>query len=105
MPAPRHSADRPAARRFTRVDRDLITYEAVIEDPKVFTKPWTVRTTLRLREGARARRLPAGRFRLRHRGRRLGARSNTIEELRPLVPQVLEAFATAKRRAVTMVGA
>jgi hypothetical protein len=32
-------------------------------------------------------------------------RSNTIDELRPLVPQVLEAFATAKRRAVTMVGA
>ena len=41
--------------RFTRVDRDLITYEAVIEDPKVFTKPWTVRTTLMLREGARVR--------------------------------------------------
>lgn len=33
------------------------------------------------------------------------ARSNTIDELRPLVPQVLESFATAKRRAVTMVGA
>ena len=32
------------------------------------------------------------------------ARSNNIDELRPLVPQVLEAFATAKRRAVTMVG-
>lgn len=41
--------------RFTRVDRDQINYEAVIEDPKVFTKPWTVRTTLMLREGARVR--------------------------------------------------
>jgi len=35
----------------------------------------------------------------------LVARSNNIDELRPLVPQVLEAFATAKRRVVTMVGA
>ena len=34
----------------------------------------------------------------------LVARSNNIDELRPLVPQVLEAFATAKRRAVTMIG-
>jgi hypothetical protein len=41
--------------RLTRVDRDQITYEAIIEDPKVFTKPWTVRTTLMLREGARVR--------------------------------------------------
>lgn len=41
--------------RFTRVDRDLIDYEAVIEDPKVFTKPWSVRTTLMLREDARVR--------------------------------------------------
>jgi len=32
------------------------------------------------------------------------SRSNNIDELRLLVPQVLEAFATAKR-AVTMVGA
>jgi hypothetical protein len=43
------------AERFTRVDRDQINYEAVIEDPKVFTKPWTIRTTLMLREGARVR--------------------------------------------------
>jgi hypothetical protein len=41
--------------RFTRVDRDLINYEAVIEDGKVFTKPWSVRTTLMLRDGARVR--------------------------------------------------
>lgn len=41
--------------RFTRVDRDQINYEALIEDPKVFTKPWTVRTTLMLREGVRVR--------------------------------------------------
>ena len=41
--------------RFTRVDRDQMNYEALIEDPKVFTKPWTIRTTLMLREGARVR--------------------------------------------------
>ena len=41
--------------RLTRVDRDQINYEALIEDPKVFTKPWTVRTTLMLRDGMRVR--------------------------------------------------
>jgi hypothetical protein len=41
--------------RFTRVDRDQINYEAIIEDPKVFTKPWSIRTTLMLREGTRLR--------------------------------------------------
>lgn len=34
----------------------------------------------------------------------LVARSNNLDELRPLVPQILEAIAIAKRRAVTMVG-
>jgi hypothetical protein len=41
--------------RLTRVDRDQITYEALIQDPKVFTKPWTIRTTLMLREDVRVR--------------------------------------------------
>ena len=41
--------------RFTKVDRDQMNYEAIIDDPKVFTKPWSVRTTLMLREGARLR--------------------------------------------------
>ena len=41
--------------RFTRVDRDQMNYEAAIEDPKVFTKPWSIRATLMLREGARLR--------------------------------------------------
>lgn len=41
--------------RFTRVDRDQMNYEALIEDPKVFTKPWTTRTTLMLRGDARVR--------------------------------------------------
>jgi hypothetical protein len=29
--------------RFTRVDENTIIYEATVEDPKVFTAPWTVR--------------------------------------------------------------
>ena len=34
----------------------------------------------------------------------LVARSNSIDSLKPLVPNILEAFATAKRRSVTTVG-
>ena len=41
--------------RFTRIDRDQLNYEAVLEDPKVLTKPYTIRTTLMLREGTRLR--------------------------------------------------
>jgi hypothetical protein len=41
--------------RYTRVDKDQLRYEVTIEDPKVLTKPFTQRTTLMLREGARLR--------------------------------------------------
>jgi hypothetical protein len=41
--------------RYTRVDKDQITYEVTIDDPKVLTKPFTQRSTLMLREGARLR--------------------------------------------------
>jgi hypothetical protein len=41
--------------RFTRVDRDQMNYEAIVDDPKVFTKPWSIRTTLMFRDGARLR--------------------------------------------------
>src|SRR5262245_22367911 len=41
--------------RYTRVDRDQLPSEVTIEDPKVLTKPFTQRTTLMLRDGARLR--------------------------------------------------
>jgi hypothetical protein len=41
--------------RYTRVDRDQINYEATMEDPNVFTKPWTIHSTIMLREGTRIR--------------------------------------------------
>src|SRR5262245_29067028 len=37
--------------RFTRVDKDQINYQVTMEDPDVFTKPWTLNSTLMLREG------------------------------------------------------
>ena len=41
--------------RFTRVDKGQINYEATMEDPNVFTKPWTIRSTIMLRDGTRVR--------------------------------------------------
>jgi hypothetical protein len=39
--------------RFTRVDKDQINYAVTMEDPNVFTKPWTLNSTLMLRDGTR----------------------------------------------------
>ena len=39
--------------RYTRVDRDRIDYEVTMEDSNVLTKPWTLRSSLMLREGTR----------------------------------------------------
>jgi hypothetical protein len=39
--------------RFTRVDKDQINYDVTMEDPNVFTKPWTLHSTLMLRQGSR----------------------------------------------------
>jgi hypothetical protein len=39
--------------RYTRIDKDQINYEVTMTDPSVFTKPWTLKSTLMLREGTR----------------------------------------------------
>jgi hypothetical protein len=37
-----HSEDLHVVERYTRVGPDVLSYEATIEDPKVFTRPWKV---------------------------------------------------------------
>jgi len=44
--------------RYTRVDKDQINYEVTMEDPNVLTKPWTLRSTIMLREGTRLQEYP-----------------------------------------------
>lgn len=41
-----HSPELHVVERYTLTDRDHITYSATIEDPKVFTRPWTMRMVL-----------------------------------------------------------
>jgi hypothetical protein len=41
-----HSDALRVVERFTRTAADVITYEATIEDPKVFARPWTIRMPL-----------------------------------------------------------
>jgi hypothetical protein len=48
-----HSEALHITERFTRVDKDQINYDVTMEDPKVLTKPWTLHSTLMLREGTR----------------------------------------------------
>ncbi len=50
-----HSDALHVTERFTRVDKDQINYDVVMEDPKVFTKPWPYHSTMMLREGTRVR--------------------------------------------------
>ena len=48
-----HSDALHVTERYTRVDKDQIDYVITMDDPNVFTEPWTVKTTLMLREGTR----------------------------------------------------
>jgi hypothetical protein len=43
-----HSDALHVVERYTRSGRETLTYEATIEDPKVFTRPWKIRMPLRL---------------------------------------------------------
>ena len=46
-----HSDELHVVERYTRASPDALTYEATIEDPKVFTHPWRIRMPLRLQKG------------------------------------------------------
>ena len=37
-----HSADLKLIERFTRVDANTLNYQATVDDPKTWTKPWTI---------------------------------------------------------------
>jgi hypothetical protein len=50
-----HSDKLRVTERYTRDTFDTIIYEATMEDPEVFTKPWKQYATLRLRPGERIR--------------------------------------------------
>ena len=50
-----HTEDLKVTERYTRDSFDTIRYEATMEDPAVFTRPWTIRETFRLRPGERIR--------------------------------------------------
>ena len=48
-----HSDALRVTERYTRVDKDQIDYVVTMDDPNVFTEPWTIKTTLMHREGTR----------------------------------------------------
>jgi len=50
-----HSDKLRVVERYTRDSYDTIHYEATMEDPEVFTKPWRMEETLYLRPGERIR--------------------------------------------------
>ena len=50
-----HSDALHVVERYTRTGPDTLTYEATIEDPKVFTRPWTIRMPLYRRQEQKLR--------------------------------------------------
>jgi hypothetical protein len=45
-----HSEAMKVVERYTRVSADVISYEATIDDPKVFTRPWKISLPLYRRQ-------------------------------------------------------
>ena len=50
-----HSEKLHVTERYTRDSFDTIHYEAIMDDPDVFTKPWHIHERLRLRPNERLR--------------------------------------------------
>jgi hypothetical protein len=50
-----HSAAMVVTERFTKIDEHVLQYEATIEDPETFSRPWTIRMPLYRRIEADAR--------------------------------------------------
>jgi hypothetical protein len=46
-----HSDALHVVERYTRTNRDTLMYEATIEDPAAFARPWKIRMPLRLQTG------------------------------------------------------
>jgi hypothetical protein len=53
-----HSDALHVTERYTRIDKDQINYDVTMEDPNVLTKPWTLHSTIMLREGTRLEEFP-----------------------------------------------
>jgi hypothetical protein len=47
-----HSDELHVVERYTRINPEMIAYEATIDDPKVFTRPWRLQLTLRRQHDA-----------------------------------------------------
>jgi hypothetical protein len=45
-----HSADLKLTERLTRIDADTLNYQATIDDPKTWTRPWTILIVLKRNE-------------------------------------------------------
>ena len=78
--------------RYTRVDKDQINYEVTMEDPNVLTKPWTLRSTLMLREGTRLQEIG-----LRREQHRSGALRKAAERRSRLHQAAVNVFIRASR--------
>ena len=61
-----HSENLRVTERWTLADPDTLFYEATMDDPTVFTGPWTIALHLRSRQGQRCGSRDMGR--LVHRG-------------------------------------
>jgi len=48
-----HSDALHITERYTRVSKDRVNYDVTMEDAKVLTRPWTLQSSLMLREGTR----------------------------------------------------